>query len=166
MDLATVLATGLLALAQSAGSATPPASPQPAAPAAADPARLTFPDGTTGLVLVLVKAERTADYEAVLTALKQAIATADDAERRIAAGWRVYKAREADAKGNAVYVHWLPAPAGDVDYRPSFVLDRLASTLPDGLLGKYRDAIAGPPTRLSLDAVVDLELKPVPPPRR
>jgi hypothetical protein len=166
VDLATVFAGWLLALAQSAGSAAPPASPQPAAPAAADPARLTFPDGTTGLVLVLVKADRTADYEAVLTALKQALESAADTERRHAAGWRVFKAREADAKGNAVYVHWLPAPAGDVDYRPSFVLDRLASTLPDGLLGKYRDAIAAAPSRLSLDAVVELGLRPVPPPRR
>jgi hypothetical protein len=165
VDLATLPAMWLLALLQSAGSAASPTSPQPSAPAAADPARLTFAEGTTGLVLVLVKADRTADYEAVLTALKEALALADEEHRRLAAGWRVFKAREADAKGNAVYVHWLPGPAADVDYRPSFVLDRLASTLPDGLLGKYRDAIAAAPTRLSLDAVVDLGLTPVPVPR-
>ena len=38
----------------------------------------------SGLVLVLVKADRTADYEAVITALKTAIAVAPEAERRIA----------------------------------------------------------------------------------
>lgn len=158
----------LLALAQSAGSTPPAPSPQPpaAAPALADPARLTFPAGTAGLVLVLVKAGRTADYEAVIAALKAEAEKADEAARRALAGWQVFKAREADAKGNAVYVHWLPTPTADVDYRPSLMLDRLAATLPDGLLAKYRDAIAGGPNRLTLDRVAELGLAPVVPPRQ
>jgi hypothetical protein len=153
----------LLALTQSAGSAPQVPPPPPAdTPAASDPARLTFPAGASGLVLVLVKADRTADYDAVIAALKDALAKADEAERRVAAGWQVFKAREADAKGNAVYVHWLPGPVADVDYRPSFLLDRLSAALPEALLVKYRDALAAPPTRLSLDALAALG---VPPPR-
>ncbi|MEZ5290508.1 MAG: hypothetical protein R2745_05460 [Vicinamibacterales bacterium] len=154
----------LLALTTIA-SGQPPAPAQPQAPAAADPARLTFPAGATGLVLVLVKADRTADYEAVLAAVQQSLAAASDDARKMAAGWRVFKAREADAKGNAVYVHWLPSPVEDADYRPSQVLDRLSASLPEELLVKYRDAIAGAPTRLSLDAVADLGLAPVAPKR-
>lgn len=162
----TTLAVWLLALVQSASSAPQPPAPTPAdTPAAADPARLTFPAGAAGFVLVLVKADRTADYEAVLTALKDALATAADAERHQAAGWQVFKAREADAKGNAVYVHWLPAPVADVDYRPSFLLDRLSTSLPEALLVKYRDALAAPPTRLSLDVLVGLAPLAVPPPK-
>ena len=69
-----------------------------------------------------------------------------------------------DAKGNAVYVHWIPSPAADADYRPSVVLDRLAASLPEPLLVKYRDAIVGAPARLSLDALGALGV--VPPPRR
>jgi hypothetical protein len=157
----------LLALAQSAGGAPPPSPSQPpAAPALADPARLTFPAGTSGLVLVLVKADRAADYEAVLTAIKAEAGKADDATRQTLAGWQVLKAREADAKGNLVYVHWLASPAADVDYRPSMVLDRLAATLPEPLLAKYRDAIAGGPNRLTLDRVTDLGLVLVTPPKR
>lgn len=158
----------LLALTQSAGSTPPAQTPQPpAAPAPADPARLTFPAGASGLVLVVVKADRTADYEAVIAALKAQAEKADEAARRLLLGWQVFKAREADAKGNAVYVHWLPTPSAEVDYRPSVVLDRLAATLPDGFLAKYRDAIAGGPNRLTLDGVADLGLTPVgtPPPR-
>lgn len=157
----------LLALAQGAGSApqVPPSAPA-GTPAAADPSRLTFPAGASGLVLVLVKPDRTADYEAVIAALKDALAAADAAERRAAAGWQVFKAREADAKGNAVYVHWLPAPVADTDYRPSLLLDRLSTSLPEALLVKYRDALAAPPTRLSLDAFAALGVSPLPPPGR
>ena len=115
---------------------------------------------------MLVKADRTADYEAVITALKEALTTAADSDRLMAAGWQVFKAREADAKGNAVYVHWLPSAVVDADYRPSLLLDRLSTALPEALLVKYRDALAAPPTRLSLDPFAVLGAAPVPPPLR
>ena len=160
------LAIWLLALVQSASSASPPPAQVPAdTPAAADPARILFPAGVSGLVLVLVKADRTADYEAVISALKTAVAAAPASDQHIAAGWQVFKAREADAKGNAVYVHWLPTPVADADYRPSILLDRLSASLPEALLVKYRDALAAPPTRLTLDAFATLGATPVPPPR-
>lgn len=164
----------LLALVQSAGSPPPPPPPSQAAPpsapqttAPADPARLVFAPGTSGLVLVLVKADRTADYEAVLLALRTSLQSADAAERALAAGWQIFKAQEKDAKGNVVYVHWIPSPVADADYRPSVVLDRLSATLPEPLLVKYRDAIVGAPARLSLDALGALgALGVVPAPRR
>lgn len=156
----------LLALLQSASSPPAPTQAQPSTPAPQDPARLTFPADATGLVLVVVKADRTADYEAVLTAIREQAAKAAPADRAVTAGWQVFKAREADSKGQIVYVHWLPTPQAEVDYRPSFVLDRLAATLNEGLLAKYREAIAGGPMRLTLDRVVDLGLAPVPPPRQ
>ena len=76
----TMFLPWLLALAQSAGSPPPPpqpspqtASPEPQSSAPTDPSRMSFPAGTSGLVLVLVKADRTADYEAVLLALRQGL---------------------------------------------------------------------------------------------
>lgn len=160
------LAIWLLALVQSASSTSQPSAQVPAdTPAAADPARILFPAGVSGLVLVLVKADRTADYEAVMAALKTAVAAAPAADQKVADGWQVFKAREADAKGNAVYVHWLPSPVADADYRPSILLDRLSASLPEALLVKYRDALAAPPTRLTLDVFATLGVVPVPPPR-
>ena len=160
------LAVWLLALMQSAGSVPQPPVPVPAdTPAAADPARILFPAGASGLVLVLVKADRTADYDALISALKSALAAAPSADRRVAEGWQVFKAREADAKGNAVYVHWLPTPVAEADYRPSMLLDRLSASLPEALFVKYRDALAAPPTRLTLDAFAALGVAPGPPPR-
>lgn len=162
----TIAMLWLLALVQSAGSPPPPPPPSQAAPPAsqatapADPARLVFAPGTSGLVLVLVKADRTADYEAVLLALRTSLQSAPEAEQSMAKGWQVFKAQEKDAKGNVVYVHWIPSPVADADYRPSVVLDRLSATLPEPLLVKYRDAIVGAPARLSLDALGSLGVVP------
>ena len=66
-----------------------------------------------------------------MTALQSALAAATDPARRsLAQGWRVFKAAEADAKGNAIYVHALfPAVAG-ADYRPSLLLDQLLASRP------------------------------------
>lgn len=167
----TSLSAWLLVLVQSAGSpsqppATPPAPPgtsaQPPATTPSDPARLEFAAGTTGLVLVTVKPDRTADYEAVIAAVKAAVDGAAPSDRAFADGWRVFRAKEPDAKGNIVYVHWLPAPQAGTDYRPSLVLERLAAAIPEAQLVKYRDALAGPPARLSLDALATLGVTPVP----
>lgn len=160
----------LLALAQSAGStpqpppvSTPQAPVTAAQPAATDvdPASLVFPVDTSGLVLVAVKPDRTGDYEAMIRALHQALAAAEPAARRIGEGWRVYKAADTDAKGNALYVHLIATPLADTDYRPSVVLGRLLRDLPADLLVKYRDAFAGATTRLSLALLADLSLAPV-----
>jgi hypothetical protein len=165
----TIASLVLLAFAQSASSAPTPA-PQPAAPATAapppaaavaDPARLAFPVDTAGLVLVAVKPDRTADYEAMIHALHGALAAGDAAARKIGSGWRVYKAADTDAKGNALYVHLVTTPLADTDYRPSVVLNGLASELPADLLVKYRDAFAGAVTRLSLTMLADFALAPV-----
>ena len=157
----------LLALLQSVGSAPPPPATPPAPQAVAgDPSRLTFPAGTAGLVLVLVKADRTADYEAVIASLGAAIAAAGPEARARVGGWQVFKAQEPDAKGNAVYVHWLASPVADTDYRPSVVLDALMAALPESALVSYRDALAGAPSRLSLALLSDLSLARLPKPQR
>jgi hypothetical protein len=155
----------LLSLALQAPTVPPPAPP-PAAQAPAptppvDPAVATF-STSTGLLLVAVKADKTADYEAVMTALQSALAASTDPARRsLAQGWRVFKAAEADAKGNVLYVHALfPAVAG-ADYRPSLLLDQLLAEPPAELLAKYKEALAGPPTRLSLTELAHMAMAPV-----
>lgn len=148
--------------APASGGALPPQPPAPAAPAApADAAAATFATDV-GLLLVAVKPDKTTDYEAALAALQQGLATTSDpALQPMARGWRVYKATEPDAKGNALYVHAvLPAVAG-ADYRPSLLLDQLLAEAPIDLLAKYKEALAGPPTRLSLTEVANMSVVPV-----
>lgn len=114
------------------------------------------------MLLVLVKPESTADYEAAIEALQGVLSTTTDARRKsMAQGWRVFRAAEPDAKGNVVYVHALfPAVAG-ADYRPSLILDELMTEMPEGLLEKYSASLAGPPSRLSLHDVATMSVAPV-----
>jgi hypothetical protein len=148
-----------LLLLQAPSGAPPQNPPQPTAPV--DPATASFTTDV-GLLLVAVKPDRTADYEAALLALQGALsATTDPARRPLAQGWRVFKASEPDAKGNAVYVHALLPTVAGVDYRPSLLIDELLQDAPTDLLAKYKDALAGPPTRLSLTELANMAVAPV-----
>lgn len=152
--IAGTLLAVLAAQAPGAAGAPPPTPPS-------DPAAATFSTGV-GLLLVPVKADKAEDYESVMQALQAAFAAATDPERRaVAQGWRVFKAVEPDAKGNVIYVHaLLPAVAG-TDYRPSLWLDQLLAEAPTELLARYKEALAGAPSRLSLDEVAHMGVAPV-----
>ncbi|MDP1571798.1 MAG: hypothetical protein Q8L86_17515 [Vicinamibacterales bacterium] len=129
-----------------------------------DPAVVQF-ETEVGLLLVPVAAATTADYEAMIRALQAALAASPDPARRTqAAGWRVYKASEPDAKGQALYVHLISPVVPGVDYRPSAVLDALVDGAPEELLVKYRNAHAGPPSKLSLVEIANMTLAPAAPP--
>jgi hypothetical protein len=58
-----------------------------------------------GLMLKFVKPERTADFEATMAKVGEALAGSPRPERRAqAAGWRVFKAGERAMNGSVVYV--------------------------------------------------------------
>jgi hypothetical protein len=131
------------------------------APTPTDPATVTFTTDI-GLVLHAVKAANVADYENMLTALQEALAASTDPDvHKMAAGWRVFKSADADAKANALYIHMLQPAVSGVDYRPSLWLDKLLSGAPPELLAKYRDSFAAPPTRLSLTEFAQMSVAPV-----
>ncbi|MGH9386818.1 MAG: hypothetical protein ACRD2N_21310, partial [Vicinamibacterales bacterium] len=163
----TATVAALVALAQTpAPPQSQPAPPKPTDPAAekpADPATSSFTT-EAGLILVLIKPDKTEDFELAIRTLQEKLsADSDPARRAIAAGWRVFKAAEADEKGNVVYVHaLLPATPG-FDYRPSLLLDELLGAAPPELLTKYRDAFAAAPTKLTLTEFANMSVAPVTP---
>ena len=138
------------------------AAKPPVTPPATDPASSQFTTDA-GLLLVTVKPTATADYEQAIRTLQQAMSDAADPARAAAAkGWRVFKANETDAKGNALYVHaMLPAVSG-FDYRPSLLLDEMVKDLEADLLAKYADAFAGPPHKLNLVEFANMSIAPAP----
>ena len=160
LSAVTVVLALLLTLVQ---AVAPPTVVAPAVSAVPppDPATSVFP-GTAGLLLVAIRPTAIADYEAIVRALQEAMAkTADPQRQRVAQGWRVFKANEADAKGNALYIHvLLPAEPG-FDYRLSLLVDEMVRDFSPDLLAKYRDAFAGPPTKLSLTEFANMSVAPV-----
>jgi hypothetical protein len=153
-----VLAVALLATPMQAAAPPPAPSPQPSS----DPAAVQF-STPVGLLLVAIKPDKVADYEAVIVALQEAMQKSTDQSRRaIAQGWRVYKATETDAQKNVLYVHALVPTVPSADYRPSLMLDALLQGAPPELLAKYREAFAAAPTKLSLTEFAHMAVAPVP----
>lgn len=152
----------IVLLAQAAPPIQTPAVPPTPATAPTDPATSAFA-GDAGLMLVAIKPAAVADYELVITTLQAALAADQDPSRREATrGWRVYKAGS-DAKGSALYVHlMLPAVPG-FDYRPSLLVDSLVKELAPGLLSKYQDSFASPPSKLDLTELANMAIAPIVP---
>lgn len=94
--------------------ATQPAQ-QPAAGAQAAPEEKPTFTAPAGLLLVQIKPDKTADYEAMITKLKDALTKSEKPERKaMAKAWKVYKAGEPAPGGNTLYVHVIdPTAPGD-----------------------------------------------------
>ena len=105
---------GLVVGALSATTAFAQAAPAAAAQAAPT-ARLFASDA--GMVLNFIKADKTADFEAVIGKLKEALHKSEKPERKQqAASWKVFKSPEPAAGGNVLYVFIIDPAVKGADY--------------------------------------------------
>jgi len=134
-------------------SAQVAAPAQTATPSSAP--RLLTSDG--GLVLNFIKADRTADFEAVVARLKEALQKSPKPERRQqAASWKVYKSPEPGPAGSVVYVFTMEPAVKGADYSVSTIL---AETFPAEaivLFKQYSESFAGGLNFVNLTLVQDL----------
>ena len=129
-----------------------PASAQ--APAVPN-ARLFANDG--GMVLNFIKPDKTADFEAVITKLKEALAKSEKPERKQqAATWKVFKSPD-PAGGNALYVFVIDPSVKNADYTVSTIL---AEAFPpqevNDLYKKYAESYASGQNFVNLALIADL----------
>ena len=62
-------------------------------------------EGDAATITILIKPDKTADFEAVLAKLKESLAKNEKpARKQQAAGWTVYKANSPGPNGNTIYV--------------------------------------------------------------
>ncbi len=104
LGLALVALALLLSSGVSAQTQTPPQQPAQQAAQTQAPAKpgLAF-QNDAGLVLLYVKQEKTADFEALMTKLKDALAKNESPEvKQQAAGWKIFKAPNGPAPQGAV----------------------------------------------------------------
>lgn len=126
MTLATALAVPAAAAAQETTPVQEPAptqeaAAQPAQPAAPDPMKF---DASTAIVLNEVKPDKTADFEAVWTEIKAALAASDKpGMQQQAAGLKMYKlGTPLPAGSNAIYIFSLDPVASGMTYDPVKIL--------------------------------------------
>jgi hypothetical protein len=118
-----------------------PAAPaQPAAAAQAAPTTRVF-TGDAGMVLNFIKADKVADFEMVVTKLKDALAKSAKPERKQQAmSWKVFKAAEPGAGGSVLYVFIVDPSVKGADYS---VANILAEALPADQVNEIYKAYAG-----------------------
>ena len=104
-------------------------------------------------MLKFIRADKTADFEATVNKLQEALARSRNPERRQQAqSWRVFKAIEPATNGDAVYVFEIDPAVVGADYDVARIL---AEAFPDeaqSLYRRYADSSA------SRQHVVDLKL--------
>jgi len=133
---------------------TPPAQP-PAAAAAAPTARTFASDG--GLVLNFIKPDKTADFEAVMGKLKEALQKSTKPERKQqAASWKVFKSPEPAAGGNVLYVFIIDPAVKGADYTVSTILAEAFPQDVQALYKQYAESYASGQNFVNLALVQDL----------
>ena len=158
--LLTLIVAGgvLVARAASAQSAAqPPALPSPMQQALAAPATRVF-SATTGIVLNFIKPDKTADFEAVIAKLREALQSSENPQRKEqAAGWKVYKSAEAGPGGAAVYIYIVDPVIKGADYGVTTILsEAFADDEQAALLKQYVDSYATGQNFVNLSLVAEL----------
>lgn len=136
-----VLAAALLvgapvAYAQEPAQQQPAAQEQPQAP--------VLPlEGDVALITILIKPDKTADFEQVLAKLKEALNKSENPQRKQqAAGWKVFKGTQM-AQGNAVYIMRIDPVVKGAEYDISRLIAEVFPVEVQELFELYKNAFAG-----------------------
>jgi hypothetical protein len=101
----------------------------------AAPATRVF-NGDAGLILNFVKPDKTADFEATVAKLNDALKTSTKPERQAQAkSWKIFRAAEPGADGSVLYVFMIDPAVKDADYTVSSIL---AEAFPDQVGELYK----------------------------
>ena len=134
--LSAVLAVSVPSYAQE------PAPAQPAAPAAPTAPVLAL-DGDAATITVLIKPDKTADFEAVLTKLKEALAKSETPGRKEqAASWHVFKTSQA-VQGNVAYIMIINPVVKGQEYDISRLIAEVFPVEVQEYFEKYKNSFAG-----------------------
>jgi hypothetical protein len=123
--LSAVLLAGAITILPALSPSLGRVHAQAAAPAA--PQKLTF-DGDIALWSIAVKADKTADFEMVMTKLKEALAKSEKPEaKQQAAGWKVMKGVKLP-NGDVIYTQVINPVVKGADYT---VMQNIYDSFPD-----------------------------------
>lgn len=119
--------------------------------------KLTF-DGDAVVWMVTVKPDKTADFEAVMAALKDALAKSPNADAKAQAeGWKVVKSGRPQPDGTIVYAHIINPVVRGADYG---VMANIYAVVSDpaeqkALFDKYAGSFGANLMQVPLNNVID-----------
>ena len=99
--------------------------------------------GDAAIITLLIKPDKTADFEQVLAKLKDALQNSTKPERRAQAlGWHVFKSDQM-VQGNAVYIMRIDSVVKGQEYDITRLIAEVFPVEVQELFLKYKDAFAG-----------------------
>jgi hypothetical protein len=126
-----------------AGASTATAQEPAAAPAQPAAPRFTL-KGDAAIVTMLIKADKTADFEFVLNKLKEALAKSENPQRKEqAAGWKVFKSSQPGPQNTAVYIFRIDPIVSGAEYDITMLISEVFPVEVQEIFAKYKDAFAG-----------------------
>lgn len=129
----------VMGVALSAVMIAAPAFAQDAAPAAP----VLVLDGDAATITVLIKPDKTAEFESVLAKVKEALGKSEKAERKQqAAGWSVFKANQA-VNGNTAYIMFINPVVKGQEYDITRLIAEVFPVEVQEFFQKYKDSFAG-----------------------
>jgi hypothetical protein len=151
------------AAAQPPAPQLPAAPGQPAAPPPAVPASRRF-TSDAGMVISTIKADKIADFEAVMTRVKEGLAKSTNPQRKqMALSWRVFKALESGPGGVVVYVWFIDPPVKDIEYVVTDILKEAFPNEAQDLWSKYQACFTSGQTMLNLQLTTNMSPTAGPP---
>ena len=112
----------------------------------------------------VIKPDKTADFEAVMARVKEALSKSSDPKRKqMALSWRVFKGLETTTGGNVVYVWIIDPPVKDIDYTVTTILTDAFPNEAQDLWAKYVACFASGPTMLNLELKTNMSPNAGPP---
>jgi hypothetical protein len=153
--LITALGVSSVAAAQT----PPPSQPAPTQPAPAQPAQPAARvfGADAGVIFNQVKPDKTADFEAAMAKIKEALQKSQDPVRKQqAASWKVFKAQEPGPGGNVFYLFVIDPAVKGADYTVAKVLSEgLPAAEVQEVWKKYADSLAAGQNLLNLQLIAN-----------
>jgi len=139
-----VVSGAALAAIMLAGAGVAWAQEPAAAAPAQEPEKPVLPlEGDAVVITVLIKADKTADFERVIAKYKESFEKSEKATRKQQlAGLKFFKSNQ-QAQGNAVYIFYVDPVVPNEEYDISRVIAEVFPTEVQDIFNLYKDSFAG-----------------------
>jgi cytochrome c5 len=144
-----VFVSGAALVAMTFAGASTATAQEPAAAAAQAEKKIVFPlpqkcqTCEVALITVLIKADKTADFEMVLNKVKESLAKSENPQRKQqAAGWVVFKSAE-PYQGNTTYIMRIDPIVKGAEYDLMQIIAEVFPVEVQEIFAKYKDSFAG-----------------------
>ncbi|OFW42339.1 MAG: hypothetical protein A3J29_11900 [Acidobacteria bacterium RIFCSPLOWO2_12_FULL_67_14b] len=100
-------------------------------------------DGDAAVITLLIKPDKTAEFESVIAKLRESLSKSDKPERKQQlAGWKIFKSAQA-ANGQAVYIFFIDPVVKDQEYDLTRIIAEVFPVEVQEVFQKYKDSFAG-----------------------